>query len=53
LRNGRAEISFWTVDDMDYEGFFKQRLDVLRSEGRYRSFARDEGEWDDRIPHWD
>src|SRR5213595_1657341 len=24
---------------MDYEGFFKQRLDELRSEGRYRTFA--------------
>src|SRR5439155_5411307 len=24
---------------MDYEGFFKQRLDELRSEGRYRAFA--------------
>src|SRR6266403_604375 len=23
---------------MDYEGFFKQRLDELRSEGRYRAF---------------
>src|SRR5438067_11389064 len=24
---------------MDYEGFFKQRLDELRSEGRYRTFV--------------
>jgi 5-aminolevulinate synthase len=24
---------------MDYEGFFKQRLDALRAEGRYRIFA--------------
>src|SRR5258708_24769884 len=24
---------------MDYDGFFKQRLDELRSEGRYRTFA--------------
>src|SRR5260370_8690249 len=24
---------------MDYEGFFKQRLDALRSEGSYRTFA--------------
>jgi 5-aminolevulinate synthase len=24
---------------MDYEGFFKERLDVLRGEGRYRIFA--------------
>src|SRR5881394_2387185 len=24
---------------MDYEGLFKQRLDELRSEGRYRTFA--------------
>ena len=24
---------------MDYEGFFKERLDVLRGEGRYRMFA--------------
>jgi 5-aminolevulinate synthase len=26
-------------EKMDYEGFFKQRLDELRSEGRYRTFA--------------
>ncbi len=26
-------------DKMDYEGFFKQRLDELRSEGSYRTFA--------------
>src|SRR5947207_14211755 len=25
---------------MDYEGLFKQRLDELRSEGRYRTFAQ-------------
>src|SRR5471030_1779267 len=24
---------------MDYEGFFKQRVDALRAEGRYRVFA--------------
>jgi 5-aminolevulinate synthase len=24
---------------MDYEGFFKQRLDALHAEGRYRVFA--------------
>jgi hypothetical protein len=24
---------------MDYDGFFKQRLDALRAEGRYRVFA--------------
>jgi uncharacterized protein len=24
---------------MDYEGFFKERLDVLRGDGRYRVFA--------------
>ena len=24
---------------MDYEGFFKKRLDGLRAEGRYRIFA--------------
>ena len=24
---------------MDYESFFKQRLDVLRGEGRYRVFG--------------
>ena len=24
---------------MDYDGFFKQRLDELRGEGRYRVFA--------------
>src|SRR3954453_8032645 len=24
---------------MDYDGFFKQRLDALRAEGRYRIFA--------------
>src|ERR1044072_5177855 len=25
--------------DMDYETFFRQRLDALRAEGRYRTFA--------------
>jgi 5-aminolevulinate synthase len=24
---------------MDYEGFFKLRLDALHAEGRYRAFA--------------
>jgi hypothetical protein len=24
---------------VDYEGFFKERLDALRAEGRYRVFA--------------
>ena len=24
---------------MDYEGFFRERLDALRAEGRYRIFA--------------
>src|SRR5260370_13486655 len=26
-------------NDMDYDSFFRQRLDVLRAEGRYRVFA--------------
>ena len=27
------------VPVMDYEGFFNERLDALRAEGRYRAFA--------------
>src|SRR5438874_8836289 len=27
------------ASDMDYESFFKTRLDALRAEGRYRIFA--------------
>jgi 5-aminolevulinate synthase len=29
----------WAEATMDYESFFKQRLDALRAEGRYRVFA--------------
>ena len=28
-----------TISAMDYEGLFKERLDALRTEGRYRIFA--------------
>src|ERR1700730_200579 len=38
-RYDRYNPSGWALTAMDYERFFRERLDALRAEGRYRVFA--------------